>query len=100
MPNLNAASNSNHKGRPLISYFLQDYPYNEQDHVESDDSYNDELMLNITYDGVPSFLAARTAHPPTSCLTPGHTIKAGYTPSGKYKPSTYSPSKMDKRAGK
>lgn len=86
--------------RPLISYFLQDYPHYEDNCECQDDFYSDDLMLNVTSDGLPCYLAARTPHPPTSCLTPGHTIKGGYTPSGKYKPASYSPQKLDKRAGK
>jgi hypothetical protein len=46
------------------------------------------------------FAMARSQQRPTSCQTPGHTIKSGYTRSGKWKPSKYVPSKTDKRAGR
>jgi hypothetical protein len=86
--------------KPLISYYLQPYPYSDDNGVEDESYYDDAQMMNMSKDGVPFYLAARSSTPPTTCTTPGHTIKGGYTPSGKYKPATYSPQKADKRAGK
>jgi hypothetical protein len=86
--------------RPLITFFLQPYPYrtpaSDQD---QEGEYSAEKRLNLTADGLPLHLA-RTSQPPTSVHTGGHTIPAGYTPSGKWKSSTVVPGKMDKRAGK
>ena len=62
--------------------------------------FNPILKINENAQGIPMFTFARSSKPPTSCSTPGHTVKSGYTPSGKWKPSKYVPSKMDKRAGK
>jgi len=86
------------ENKPLITYFLQDYPYAND--VDDFDIYDEELMMNINADGIPFLMAPRASKPPTTCTTPGHSIKGGYTPSGKYKPATYAPSKVDKRAGK
>jgi len=89
---------SNEK-KPLMAFFLQPFPssiYKKDD----DMVFNPVLKINETNQGVPLFTMARSAKPPTSCLTPGHTIKGGYTPSGKYRPSKSVPGKTDKRAGK
>lgn len=83
--------------KPLMSFFLQPYPkdvYGE----EEKSIYNSKLQINENIKGVPLF--ARTSAMPTSCYTPGHTIKSGYTPSGKWRPSKFVPGKTDKRAGK
>jgi hypothetical protein len=56
-----------------------------------------EIWLNS--DDSPLW-ANRSRLPPTPMMTAGHYIKAGYTPSGKYKPQTYVPPKLDRRAGK
>jgi len=85
--------------KPLMAFFLQPFPssiYQKDD----DMVFNPVLKINETPQGVPLFTMARTAHPPTSCHTPGHTIKSGYTPSGKWRPSKYVAGKTDKRAGK
>jgi len=85
--------------KPLIAFFLQPFPssiYQKDDEMV----FNPVLQINETPQGVPLFTMARSAKPPTTCRTPGHTIKAGYTPSGKYKQSKFVPDKMDKRAGK
>ena len=85
--------------KPLMSFFLQPFP--SSIYKKNDDMvFNPVLKINETTQGVPLFTLARSATPPTSCSTPGHTIKSGYTPSGKYKPSKYVPGKTDKRAGK
>lgn len=83
---------------PLMSFFLQPFPkevYGE----EEESVYNPHLQINENKHGVPLFMG-RSAKPPTSCITPGHMIKAGYTPSGKYRPAKWSNTKADKRAGK
>jgi hypothetical protein len=43
---------------------------------------------------------SRAGKPYTNAYTNGHTVKAGYTPSGKYKPQKYVPGKYDRRSGK
>ena len=58
-----------------------------------------DRKLNVTRDGRISW-SARTRRRPTHCYTQGHRLKAGYTRSGKYKPSRYINGKSDKRAGK
>jgi hypothetical protein len=86
--------------RPLITFFLQPYPNTAADYIPDDPGeYCEERCLNLSPDGIPLHLA-RFKTPPTSVTTPGHTIPAGYTPGGKYKPSTHVNSKTDKRAGK
>jgi len=90
---------SNEK-KPLMAFFLQPFPSSIYNKKDDDMVFNPILKINETNQGVPLFTMARSAHPPTSCSTPGHTIKSGYTPSGKYRPSKYVPGKMDKRAGK
>jgi hypothetical protein len=85
--------------KPLMTFFLQPFPssvYTE----DKESVFNPVLNINESQQGVPLFMAGRSAKPPTSCHTPGHTIKSGYTPSGKWKPSKYVPGKTDKRAGK
>jgi hypothetical protein len=96
MEKLNFLSNEN---KPLMAFFLQPFPSS----IYTDDEeavFNPILNMNETPQGLPLFMAARTSKPPTSCTTPGHTIKSGYTPSGKWKPSKYVSTKTDKRAGK
>ncbi|QOY91153.1 hypothetical protein [Paludibaculum fermentans] len=86
--------------QPLIAFFLQPYPISQTGPTNSDhEEYSSERQLNVGVDGLPLHLA-RSSSPPTSCYTPGHTIPAGYTPSGKYKSSTIVPGKTDKRAGR
>ena len=67
--------------------------------LERGSFYDEARELTLTSAGIPLY-CARSATPPTTCFTPGHTVKAGYTPSGKWKPSKYVPGKTDKRAGK
>ncbi|PPR66292.1 MAG: hypothetical protein CFH08_00006 [Alphaproteobacteria bacterium MarineAlpha3_Bin7] len=55
--------------------------------------------VNLTKDG-EIFWSARTRRRPTSCHTSGKRLKAGYTRSGKWKPSKWRPARRDKRAGK
>lgn len=79
--------------RPLITFFLSPYPahlYEEDlDEVDSHDIVTLEDLQAALY-----------KKPPTACTTPGKTRPAGYSRTGKYLPSKYIPSKIDKRAGK
>jgi hypothetical protein len=96
MENLSFVS---HEKKPLMSFFLQPFPssiYTEDEEAV----FNPILNMNVTLHGIPLFMAGRSAKPPTSCHTAGHTIKSGYTPSGKWRPSKSVPGKTDKRAGK
>lgn len=77
----------------LIEGFVQSEQFDQQA------SYDVERQISFLPDGVPLY-CARYPTPPTTTLTPGHTIPAGYTSTGKYKPAKYVPSKYDKRAGK
>jgi len=43
---------------------------------------------------------ARTRRPPTNVYTAPRRLKAGYTPSGKYRPSKMTKSRTDRRAGR
>jgi hypothetical protein len=87
---------------PLMAFYLQPYPqmYGLSTEEEETAVYDTFSQMNVTPYGIPLFMGGRTAKPPTSCSTPGHTIKSGYTPSGKWRTSKYVPSKTDKRAGK
>jgi hypothetical protein len=97
MENLNFVSQEN---KPLMAFFLQPFPASIYT-ADEESVFNPILNMNETLQGIPLFIAAaRTSKPPTSCSTPGHTIKSGYTPSGKWKPAKFVPGKTDKRAGK
>ena len=85
--------------QPLMAFFLQPFPSSLYKKDE-DIVFNPVLKINETSSGVPLFTMARTLKPPTSCHTPGKTLKSGYTRSGKWKPAKYVPGKTDKRAGK
>jgi hypothetical protein len=91
-------SQNNIGERPIISFFFQKNPFQWAETQEA--VYDTSARMNMTEEGIPFFMAGRSSKPPTSCSTPGHTVKSGYTPSGKWKPSKYVPSKTDKRAGK
>ena len=73
--------------------------------TKSKDTETDELFfsidrqVNVTKDEMVVW-SARSRRYPTSCYTKGRTIKAGYTRSGKWKPSKYRPGRTDRRAGK
>jgi hypothetical protein len=88
---------------PAMLHFLQECTHAEQflKQAEIDDSaiYSVTRHMNLLEDGMPLY-CQRTKLPPTTISTPGHTIPAGYTPSGKYKPTGFSPPKLDKRVGK
>ena len=90
---------NNKQKKPLISFFLHPYPsslYKDEEIV----IFNPISKMNESPNGIPLFMMARTSRPPTSCTTPGHRIKAGYTRSGKYRPSKWMPQKTDKRVGR
>ena len=61
--------------------------------------YSLDQRLNLTKEG-QIFWSARTRRRPTSCYTAPRRLKAGYTRSGKWKPSRMAKSKQDKRAGR
>ena len=86
--------------RPLISYFLATYPYGPDDHdFPAGTEFCEIRQLSVLPDGAPVY-ASRSKSPPTSTMTPGHTLPAGYTRAGNWKPAKYMPAKMDKRAGR
>jgi hypothetical protein len=96
---MEAMNNGLQEKKPLMAFFLQPFPSSIYQNNE-DTVYNPVLQINESIQGIPYYTMARSATPPTSCTTPGHTVKSGYTSTGKYKPSKYMPSKTDKRAGK
>lgn len=62
-------------------------------------TFSVERKINIHESGTPLHCTLFKTQP-TSCQTPGKSIPAGYTPSGKWKGSHWTPTKTDKRAGK
>jgi hypothetical protein len=62
-------------------------------------TFDPESNLWLDSKGVPLW-RARSKRPPTTCYTNGRRIPAGYTQSGKWKPSKWRPGKTDKRAGR
>lgn len=88
---------------PRLLGYLQECPliddFTSSELVDQTSHFDTTRQFNVLPSGIPLYLA-RSSKPPTSCITPGHTIPSGYTPSGKYKTSKYVPSKMDKRGGK
>lgn len=86
--------------QPLIVNFLQPYPFTQVHDIDPDGAHYDQArQLNVDPDGRPLY-CNRSKLPPTLVTTPGRTLPSGYTPSGKWKPAKYMPSKMDRRAGK
>jgi hypothetical protein len=61
---------------------------------------DENRLIWIDSTGTPLWAGGRSSKMYTSVLTAPKTIPAGYTPSGKWKSTTYRPSRMDKRAGK
>ncbi len=84
---------------PFLMNFKQEVPCLDPEETLDGDAYCEKLQMRVLPDG--SLLwNARTRRCPTSCFTSGHRIKAGYTRSGKYRPSKFVKGKTDKRAGK
>lgn len=80
--------------------FKSHVPSTEIDMDDSGDLQFDHAeQVNVTEGGQIAWFA-RSKRPPTSCYTSGHRIKAGYTRSGKWKPSRWIPGKTDRRAGR
>jgi hypothetical protein len=95
------ADNALSSGQPFLFRFKMPVPLlNDSHEIYQESFYSASLQLNTTHEGEIVWRAARYKIPPTSCSTAGHTIPAGYTSTGKYKPAKYVPSKTDKRAGK
>jgi hypothetical protein len=89
--------------RPLMSFFLQPFPYSSASDEPSFGgvtTYSPEFKMSVTEEGMPVYCDTRYKSPPTLASTPGHTIPGGYTSTGKYKNPRSVPSKWDKRAGK
>jgi hypothetical protein len=85
--------------RPFLLNFKQEVPFINIEDALEEDKYSEELQMSILPSGELTW-SARSRRRPTSCHTAGHTIKAGYTRSGKYKGSRYVKSRRDKRVGK
>ena len=88
---------------PLVLQNMQKFAYLDEcieaEEDELNSNYNKDLQVMVGRDNLPLWMT-RTKKIPTSTHTPGKTLPSGYTRSGKWKPSKYVPSKMDKRAGK
>lgn len=67
--------------------------------IDTDARYDTKAMMWLDGASEPLW-ANRASKPYTPCHTAAHTIKGGYTPSGKYKPPKTVPGKTDKRSGK
>lgn len=90
----------NQEQLPPIAFFLQPYPFGPNDHEAPDGArFSEEKQINVDANG-DALYCSRSKSMPTPCMTPGHTLPSGYTPSGKWKPQTYVPAKMDRRAGR
>lgn len=86
--------------QPFILSFRTPLAREGVDPFDAPDVRYDALQgVWLDAEGVPLW-ASRSKSPPTATTTAGHTIKSGYTPSGKWKPQTYVPAKTDRRAGK
>ncbi len=85
--------------RPFLMNFRQEIPCIGADNGLDDASYSDELQMSV-YPSGELLWRARSKRRPTSCHTAAHLIKAGYTPSGKFKASRMAPSKTDRRVGR
>ena len=88
---------------PLMLKHLSPMPnvsdFKEMEIFFENSHFDGNVLMNINAMGMPLY-AALSKTPPTTCTTPGKTLPAGYTKTGKYKPSRWTPSKTDKRAGK
>lgn len=78
----------------LLALHLQPIRFLSMD----DYKYDEKLQVNFDIEG--ELACSRSSKPYTNAQTPGHIIKSGWTPSGKWKPSRSVPTKMDKRIGK
>ena len=99
----NHHSSAKSLGLPPILFFLQPSPhwelFIEEDAFEAKCTYDEDLQMNFTENGLPLW-AALSKTPPTSIHTLGKTRPGGYSRSGKLLPSKFIPGKTDKRAGK
>jgi len=95
----------NQTSRPLPKVLLYVSPcpliddFETSRRLEEAAAYDAALQMSVFADGSPLY-CVRYPTPPTATITPGHTIPAGYTSTGRYKPAKFVPSKTDKRAGK
>jgi len=85
--------------KPFLLNFKQEVPFIDIDEALEEDKYSEEMQMSVLPSSELTW-SARSQRRPTSCHTAGHRLKAGYTRSGKYKPSKYIPGKTDKRSGK
>lgn len=85
---------------PFLYRFRQDASTDEPDDGDVEELYFClERKLNVTGDGQIAW-SARSRRYPTRCYTNAHRLRAGYTSSGKWKPSKVVPGKSDRRAGR
>jgi hypothetical protein len=85
--------------RPFLLNFKREVPLVDVDQAIEESNYSEEMQMSILPSGELSW-SARSRRYPTSCYTAGHTIKAGYTSSGKWKSTHYVPAKTDRRSGR
>jgi hypothetical protein len=87
------------KEKPFLMNFKQEVPCLDIDESLENEKYSEEKQMSVLPSG-SLYWNARSKRYPTSCYTASHRLKAGYTRSGKYKPSRYVPGKSDRRGGK
>ena len=89
---------------PLMLQHLSQCPYVSEHMVEEsqyiNSYYDQELCININKDDNNPLYISLSNKFPTSVHTPGKTLPAGYTRTGKWKPARWTPAKTDKRAGR
>lgn len=86
--------------KPFLMNFHQEVPIIDCEEAFAVGMVYSEKKQMMVFKDEDLKWSARSARMPTSCHTAGHRLKAGYTRSGKYKPSKYISGKTDKRAGK
>lgn len=104
MNDMKNLKSSNPNKYPLMLHHLSSFP-NILEHIIEDEKYNNsyydkDLCININKEDNEPLHLSLSKQFPTSVHTPGKTLPAGYTRTGKWKPPRWSPAKTDKRAGK
>ena len=84
--------------KPFLLNFKQEIPCIDIDQELNEINYSNKAQMSTSSSGDLNW--SRSRRRPTGCHTAAHRIKAGYTRSGKYKPSRMSKSKRDMRSGR
>ena len=83
----------------LIAFAADDSTYQDIGDEFANACYDIETSL-WRAEGASMPWEYRSKRPPTTCHTSGRRLGAGYTRSGKYRPSKWIPAKSDRRVGK